>query len=381
MHFKKIGKRQIKIFLIMFLILASAALVLGCSKETLPSLHSKKQFHSAPRENPGLFLAKTIAPFNSFKGDFYQASGWVDNETLLFITNQSQSSYIYSHHIITGESMLIFESETPIVAAEISPSKSHLLVHSAPSTYLGKLTVTDIKGNESFSTTMDSYELSYTWNPYKEEEILISAFGEDWQFRSYILNHKKETVSEVFVPEPFPKWQSKDELVYLDWGENDPTLFAPLVLQSVSEQQGAQIKSDIFGFDRFKDILLTITIKDDKQEEAQYTLFNQDLNQVSSFKAPHLSRFSGWLIPYYDYIPVNSRFIYLEPKHSADADVYNDGFTLVSFDISAGEKEEVMSGLENEPLNCSPDGSLCLYGFQFERLLDLQQKEWYNLIE
>jgi hypothetical protein len=42
--------------------------------------------------------------------------------------------------------------------------------------------------------------------------------------------------------------------------------------------------------------------------------------------------------------------------------------------LNRNEKKSIMEGLENEPLSCSPDGDLCLYGYYFEKLIDLDRK-------
>jgi hypothetical protein len=40
-----------------------------------------------------------------------------------------------------------------------------------------------------------------------------------------------------------------------------------------------------------------------------------------------------------------------------------------------------MEGMENEPLDCAPEGTYCLYGYQLEKLIDLQEKQILDLVD
>ena len=42
--------------------------------------------------------------------------------------------------------------------------------------------------------------------------------------------------------------------------------------------------------------------------------------------------------------------------------------------VNRNEKKTIMEGLENEPLSCSPSGDVCLYGYYFEKIIDLESK-------
>ena len=63
-----------------------------------------------------------------------------------------------------------------------------------------------------------------------------------------------------------------------------------------------------------------------------------------------------------------------------EKDMYDEEFQLMKFDADANQVQEIMGGLKNEPLSCSPDGSYCLYGYNFEKLIDLNKKKIMKLI-
>ncbi|MFD6440430.1 hypothetical protein ACFWDG_11595, partial [Peribacillus sp. NPDC060186] len=69
------------------------------------------------------------------------------------------------------------------------------------------------------------------------------------------------------------------------------------------------------------------------------------------------------------------------PNESKDADQYEGRFTLTKLNWEKGTQEELMKDMENEPLSCSLDGSLCLYGYQFEKIIDMKTHQIQRLFK
>ena len=179
---------------IVLIIATSAYILSGCSQLLDVSLH-KDASHSLERikETPGIsFLGSEVIPIKlGVQEEFSKASGWLSNTEILYISNKNESSSIlYSYSLITGQSTMLYKSGQPIITAEISPKKDKVMIHSSASEE-GVLTVIDLSGKELYSGKIESYELTFEWNPFNDELLIVSAFTEEWDFNTYLLDLKE----------------------------------------------------------------------------------------------------------------------------------------------------------------------------------------------
>lgn len=320
-------------------------------------------------------------PIEIPEGEFYKIGGWFSDHQLLYITNLEQSSSIYLYDLLKGNSELLYKSEVPIVTLQISPSKKNILIQTSPSTYEGQVTILSPDGSELMKHSFPSYELAFEWNPFNESEILISSFNEDWTYTMLLLNIEQNQTSELSISQPFIKWIGKEEIAFLNWDEVSPSLFAPLLLKKLVTDEEEVIFTDVLQFSTYHNTLMTVTVMDEEQLQATYTFYNKEKKQLYSFSIPHLTMFSGWLVPYYDFNERIGNFITLKPLKSAEADAYTEGFELVSYDINRGIQNIILQGLKNEPILLSPSGDAALYGNRFEKIINFNTKEMIELVE
>lgn len=328
------------------------------------------------------------APLESWKlpieipeGEFYKIGSWLSDHQLLYITNLEQSSYVYVYNLQAGTSKLLYKSDVPIVTLQVSPSKEYILIQTSPSTYEGQVTVLSPEGTELMKQSFTSYELAFEWNPFNESEILISSFNEDWTYKMQLLDIEHSTTTELNIPQPFIKWISIDEVAYINWDEASPSLFGPLMSMKVGSGEAREIFPEVLQFTAYHNTLMTVAVRDEEQLQATYTFYNNDKMQISSFSIPHLTMFSGWLIPFYDLNEKAGKFVFLKPLNSGEADAYTDGFELISYDINKGTSSIILPDMKNEPILLSPDGDAAIVGNRFERIVNLKTKEIYDLVE
>jgi hypothetical protein len=368
------------------LIIATSAFILsGCSQQLDVSLH-KDASHSLDRikETPGIsFLGSEVIPIKlGVQEEFSKASGWLSNTEILYISNISESSSIlYSYSLITGQSTMLYKSGQPIITAEVSPKKDKVLIHSSASEE-GVLTVIDLSGKELYSGKIESYELTFEWNPFNDDLLIVSAFTEEWDFNTYLLDLKGNSLKELQLPEPFVRWISEDVLVYQQWDENEISLKAPLKSFSINGNHSKTLFEDVYQFDSLGKYLLTIEVDEGENPGlGLYTFTREGIHSAGSLTAPLLTSFSGWVVPFYDLMDDGKAFMYLRAKEQGEADLYEGGFDLMKYQLGEKEEELVFSDLENEPLSCSPFGEMCLYGFQLERVMNINTKEIIELVQ
>lgn len=370
----------------LFLSIFTLLLILaGCQKEDKNEKDKTKTPDSSPKQETSVekeeevISTNRIVPIQVKNGVFQTISGWGDNEHILYILEDSNGSNVYSHNIQNGSDNLLFESESPIVSVMISPSKEYFLVHSAPTTNEATLNVLKLNGEPVLEKSIPSTELSIEWNPFDGSSILITSFTEDWDFSVWQMDLKQSSLVEVAMPQPFGYWLSKKTLLYLDWNMEEPALYTNAKKFDLATGEIQDYLANIFQVDSFGDVFVTIGADEQDEKKARYT-FYQDKMEIFSFETPHLSRYSDWLIPYYDYNGKTNTFLTYQPLYSTEADVYQDGFQLISYQLDSGENEVLFEGMENTPLSCSPDGKKCLSGYYLEKLIDLDTKKIITLV-
>jgi hypothetical protein len=376
-----LGKRLV---LILGFLIISISLLSACSEKLSDQeSRSKKEARDGP-EKPEVresHTGKTIVPISIPEGEFGGIQGWIDDQTIVYLNSTEQISILYLYDLYSGKTTELFKSDIPIVSVVVSPSRDRLLIHTSPNSYEGIINIIDKKGKILVEKSLLSSELTFEWNLFNEELILISSFDEEWEFNVFLLNIQKNELKEsVLTDQPFASWIASDQLIYLNWDLNAPEFFAPVIKQEIINGEKEQLNcSNVFQLDSFKDFLLLITANQNKQEYAVYTLLSDEWKPLKTFTIPHLSRFSDWLIPFYDFQPKKKVFITFQPVTSGEFDTYNQGFQLVQYHIKDKQEDVLFEGMENKPLRFSPNGDFLLYGHQFENLIDLRTKKIISL--
>ncbi|MCM3566634.1 hypothetical protein [Neobacillus mesonae] len=255
------------------------------------------------------------------------------------------------------------------------------MVHSSPSTYEGIVTIIDTKGNQKLKESIPSHDLTFEWNPFDESKVMILKFTEDWNFKAMQLDLKKARLTECSLPQPFLKWLSLNEIAYLNWDEDHPSLKAPLVKRDLDTGKGTILYEDITQFAAFRKMLIIITAEGQSSSKAKYTFYGQNRKNLFTFSIPQLSSYSDWLVPFYDYNESNGSFITFQPISSGEADAYSEGFDLVEYNVIKKQKQLIAEGLENEPISFSPSGDVILYGNSLEKIMDLHEKKTYDAVK
>ncbi|WP_071460121.1 YqgU-like beta propeller domain-containing protein [Bacillus massilinigeriensis] len=367
---------QGKKLLLFAAVLAFAASFSGCEKavpqetEGKPKTGQEKKMEYEP-----------VLPIKDFEGEFNKAVGWLNAETILFYTGMGESDNVYSYNLRTGRMELLTASEEPIAGITISPSRSRILIHSAPSTYESIVTVIDLDGDIQYKGKIGSTELAYEWNQYDENNIMFTAFDESWNYKSYLLDVEKKDLQPVSMPQPFSWWINKEELVFLDWDKDSPSLSAPVVKLVPSSKEKEELLPAVYYADAAKNFFLAVTPYLNEPGIAEYQLYDNKQKRIANIKVPQLSNFSGWVVPYYDYNEEKELFRYLSPKESGEADYYDKGFHLMEYNMKTKEQRKMLELESNEPLSCSLSGSFCLTGYNLEKLLNIKKKDTEPLIE
>ncbi|MFP9126848.1 hypothetical protein [Niallia sp. BSM11] len=354
-----------------FLLLLIFTLVLsGCS-------HKQKETTSKEEEKDNQKKEKIQAlalPMEVDNGEFVEVSGWLDTHTICYITSKGNSYYVYTFDIYSGQHKLLYTSDSAITAVKISPDLSKLLVFTNEEDFQGNIVLMNKEGKQLFSKQLQSYDAEFVWNPYDEDQVLVSSFTKEWASTSYLLSIKNEKFQEVELDNPFIVWADKETVAYLGWKE-ETSLSSPVTTKNIKTGEQTVIsENNAYSIGSNGQEIFTISDDSQDMQMAQYTFYDK-LNAKAAISLPRLSNYSDWLIPYND--AADDQLFTFYPESSGDATNYTEGYSFVSIDTgSSGEKPKVIKeGLENEPISISPDGKWALYGFYLEKLINLETGE------
>jgi hypothetical protein len=314
-------------------------------------------------------------PLELNEGVFHSVADWKDADTIFYITNEAEGSVVHTYNLFTGESSLFFEAEAPIVQFEANAEQNLFLVHTSPSSYEAELIILDSKANRTFSTKIESYELEYTWDQNNPTQLFISSFNEDWSFQTYIINVAEKTIANNQVEMPFIQWLNDDELSYLKWDQDAPSLTAPLYIYNHENDQETLLANNVVSNTNFMNEISTIELVDEDGAASVkfYDLIDKKL--LTEMPTHLVAQYSDWAIPYHDMNDRKSIYYMFEGNQAQKA------FSLVSFDLETKEKKTIIETIENLPFKLSPNGAFALYGARFENLIQLEDNTIMQLIK
>ncbi len=313
---------------------------------------------------------------------FERFYGWLDDQTILYSSELSGEHRVYSYHLFSGNSELIFSSPAPIINVLIHQDQQKLFFHTSQYTHAANIYFTDLEGNLEYTTEIESYELAFEWNEQNASSMMITAFFEDWSYNVYHLNISSRKLEEVPSVQPFIKWYGEDRFLQQEWNEEDVEFFAAITVKELSDLSlGESLKEDVYRYDVLADHLMTITVPPEDMELFEYEFYNQSMERIAAFQTANLTQYSDWLLPFYYYDGKNNEFLTFAPKQHGNSDEYAGGFRLLKIDIDHNSVTELIDDLDNKPILCSPEGLLCLYGYQFDQILNLETGELTKLVQ
>lgn len=371
------GRSLLTNFILIFIVFS---LLTGCQEEDLqtqPSVSSNSEKPSSDqaieKRNNGHSDRKTL-PLELKEDQFEFMIGWLNNETILYCENLNGAYVISSYHIYTGEKEEMYTSELPIIQAVLSPSKTKILIHTSPTIYEADVKIVSLQNDKLiFHDIIESSEISFTWNGYDESKIFAVAFYDDWSFSTYILNIEEQTRAETKVPYPFAIWQNSNSLLTLDWDHESPETTAPILSITNGESESVLNDRNFYFLYGWEGLFLAISLNKFDDSLTDFNFYNEKLELIQTIQFPYLTEYSSWEIPRFNLV-ADDMFFIVAPKTSGEADNYDGGFDLIKIDLKDGSQDILIENVANEPIQSSPDGNLILYGYQYEHVINVNNK-------
>jgi hypothetical protein len=112
-----------------------------------------------------------------------------------------------------------------------------------------------------------------------------------------------------------------------------------------------------------------------------YQFIKENGEVLSQFQMSLLSRYSDWFIPFYDMIEEKDELITFQANEAGSFDTYSGTFSLKKWNVLKGSEDTLFEELPLEPVQCSPQGSYCLYGNQLEKVINMKKPAIIQLVK
>lgn len=366
----------------LFALLLLFSLLVGCARE---ETNNKPDPNDTAVENPvnpseNEEIGEEDRSFNlpvkfDNKGD-HEIIGFFDDETIVYLTHYRDYSMVQTYSLINGENKELHTASEIIGQVILNEQLSNLLVISYPTSYEAKFTFINRLGEVVHERKYEAFDFEVKWNPYNENEILVTSFFEDWTFNTEVINIKENTTIAINTTQPFMFWVGNHQLAYIDYMEDVWSITGKLIVQTLNEETKKTILEDVYYVDTFKNQIFAITKEDATIELADYQMLNSNFEVISKVEVSQLSSYADWYIPNYESLG-ETKILTYKPYETGNLDEYTGGFELILIDKD--EVEVVMEFTEPLPLLSSPNGKYTLVGYDYEKLVNLKDKTIQDL--
>ncbi|WP_142384815.1 hypothetical protein [Bacillus sp. M6-12] len=318
-----------------------------------------------------------IEPVKLKSAVFDRFIGWTSNTTAIFITKETEnhSFEVREYDIWNGKENVLYSKKNPIITVSISPRKSFLLIHTSSSPEKADIEIISRDGHSLYGASISSSEISFEWNMNDEEKLLVTSFFEDWTFTNYLLNAKQKTIVPINIPKPFAQWSGPDEFLFMDINKNQQHMEGKLLKKKLYGNEVHEVVKSIIQYRKLNKNLMIIQLDQDKTS-LEYKLIGDSGNTQLLFQKPLTWNNDEPIIPYWEIVEKKRTLLTFLSGDSGE-----ELTNLVSFDWNSKQQTVIVENAENAPLQCNPDGNLCLYGYQLEKIIDLHAKKVFDMVE
>jgi len=313
------------------------------------------------------------------RSTFHSVIGWLNDDEILFVLLADGNWTVQAYSTTNDSWRTIYETEVPIIQGEIHPTKEMIMLHVSNHSSSAEIRLINTDGVLQQSLHFESAEMYMSWHPTNPQLIAFSAFYDDWSFNSFVYNGEQQDLVSIEVENPFIKWYDEEHLMVFEW--KDSSLDgSKLSLYSIKQKQLKETEwKNILDVIYLGEAYLYIQI-DEQSENFLYQLINKNSNETQEWTTPAVSNYSEWVIPNISILYPNKLFI-TKPTEGGNMDALNQQNVLTSYSVN---EEKEFGQVSDLPIDCSPNGKVCLSGYEKEQWIQLEPfkgEEWLEVKE
>lgn len=312
---------------------------------------------------------------------FQKVAGWVGLETIVLHTGNMDKHELHLYNVLSGEIEKLYEEQGYILSIEISPVSSDILfqIVTEEGVYLK---IVNHEGGITHSIPIDyNGYVSLDWNPVNPDLIFIAHYhysleDENEGILVQIWDRDKQNLTEKAISSMSPKWYTSNVYVYIDELSGHD-----LYIGDVREEQGdLVINRNVIDFFMHQDTFIGVVESD--INETQVHLFHEYpfLVGESVITIPKMTMNDIPLKPHLTQSNRNGTIYGVIPEETVVLEERLGDFSLKRLDFTEQNTEEVLTLPYDAPIALSPDENYILFGWRFEYIIDLENKEMHSLL-
>ncbi|MGG0658609.1 hypothetical protein [Rummeliibacillus pycnus] len=348
---------------IAYLLLITAVFLVACQQH-LNSNNDRKT--SKKKSVETVNKISNVVPYRLKTEELHSVVGFLSEIDVLIIEQNQEGEQLIQYNLLTGKKKLIYSTNDDIIQAFIHPSLKQILIQTASNEKTAKITILSTKGKPLHNFNVKSSELSIVWNPNNENLLALAAFNDNFSYKSYVYEGDKEQLHEFQSENPFWVWRD-DDILWMNRIENNPLLGGNLSKIDWKKNQETSLPNQkVVYVNCYKQSTLIVSI-DFKREVFHYVLQKGSKKQI--WEAPAVTNYSQWFVPEVQWLDDQS-IITLLPTKSGKIDEEENTSQLVHASVNGVRKIDQIKNFE--PIICSPKGSVCLTGYNYEKIFTIQ---------
>lgn len=357
---------------------ATALFLIGCENKSAEQDTEKPVVSKHPEE----VLEETIQDLKQLEvdpGSFHFVADWLTDEDIIIVEKNKGLYQIKRFNIKSGEIHTIYEDPSIIIDVLIHPSKDFLLIHTSDNPLSATVKILTINGLLEEEVVVESSELGIEWNTIDPYRVLLTAFHEDWSFDLFSYDGHEDMLELVDLNDPFPKWFGSDQIATKSLEDHSLDGGSIQIYNPATKKSRQLDFPNVVYFDTYMNKVLAVQVNDD--EEAVYTVMEEDGTPTQQWTMPAISNYSEWIIPEITWIAEDDLFM-TSNETGGLLDELQAPYQLVR--IKEKSQTVVVENVDAVKPNCSPTGKRCLMGYSKEILIDTETgkiRKWLSFPE
>ncbi|WP_239254170.1 hypothetical protein [Listeria ilorinensis] len=323
----------------------------------------------------------TITPFQTTDEAFNRVVGWLTDSSVLLQVKRDGQTVFLSYDIYSGKQKTLYETSDMISDVNISADYTYFLVYAASSKDAASIKIFKTATGEKIAERQTApVTVNFYWNQDTPEKLMLVAYDQDWQYRTYVWNFLTGQDEEIDTLSPFVSWYS-DNLYLMRLHSDEKSELSDLYLEDIRDAQNQSLViANILQFAVNKNLLVTLE-KSEDEKELVYDFRTVGFQTLFKYTQPREYDEMGTFIPYFDTNFDQDHFLAFEPYESQKLGEIPGQYRLVEVNPKAGTSRTIMELMENQPLESSPNGQLALYGYQFDKVINIETKQLMTLVD
>ncbi|MCP8616856.1 hypothetical protein [Salirhabdus salicampi] len=341
--------------------------------------HAVNNISLISKKSLGLLHRDNLAPID--EDGFVSILTWFDNDHIFYVRNNNDIYQIMKFNIYNGNQSVFFETSYEVLQLKASHHKRYFALELQE----GSNRYYTILSDTGAVLEQIDYEADYVemdWNPYIEEQLLLSFYSQKEKPSVYLLDIHEEKGQFTQLPvDPLVLWYGPTQVVYFDWTD-EPTLSASTHLYDIRSGEKEYFMDHVYMFKTTKEQFLSITGKQ-QRDQIQLKFYNkQEHREESVLTMPSLETHAGYVwTPPFEWNETRQVLFTYKPKQHSSLLKYKDGYQFIAFHKDTG-KEQLITTVEHASrLDCSSDGQRCLIGDDLENLVVVESGHVIGLLK